>query len=66
MIFRRGLVVYWNSMYYVVWVVVVDGDRVLIEEYNYGYIGRYNFRWISKNFVDGYIYFKDIFFFFEK
>lgn len=61
MIPRRGSVAYWNSMYHVAWVAAVDGgDRVLIEEYNYGYTGRYNSRWISKNSVDGYIHFKDI------
>ena len=49
-----------NKGFHVAWVVGVNGENVEIEEYNYGYTGRYNSRWISKNSVDGYIHFKDI------
>ncbi|MCB5956206.1 GW dipeptide domain-containing protein [Enterococcus sp. CWB-B31] len=55
----RGSVAWWSSMH-VAWVAAVDGDRVLIEEYNYGFTGKYNSRWISKGSVSGYIHFKDV------
>lgn len=57
--FKVGLVVWWIFMY-VVWVVEVFGDNVKVEEYNYGFDGKYNICWINKNFVNGYIYFKDM------
>ena len=57
---KRGSVAYWNAKYHVAWVAAVDGNRVLIEEYNYDYNGNYNSRWINKNAVDGYIHFKDM------
>jgi surface antigen len=60
MVPKRGSVAYWYSGYHVAWVAAVNGDNVLIEEYNYGYKGKYNSRWIKKNSVDGYIHFKDI------
>jgi surface antigen/NADPH-dependent curcumin reductase CurA len=57
---KRGSVAYWSAKYHVAWVAAVDGNRVLIEEYNYDYNGNYNSRWINKNAVDGYIHFKDM------
>ncbi|WEV60083.1 SH3 domain-containing protein [Streptococcaceae bacterium ESL0729] len=54
-----GSVAWWSSMH-VAWVAEVSGDRVLIEEYNYGYTGNYKSRWISKHDVSGFIHFKDL------
>ncbi len=58
----RGSVAWWQgSKNHVAWVAAVDGNRVLIEEYNNPFdSGAYNNRWINKNAVDGYIHFKDM------
>ena len=55
-----GSVAWWDAGFHVAWVRTVSGDSVLIEEYNYGYNGTYNERWINKNSVSGYIHFKDL------
>ncbi|OFI48599.1 hypothetical protein BG261_06800 [Floricoccus tropicus] len=54
-----GAVAWWTGMH-VAWVAEVNGNQVLIEEYNWNNSGAYHKRWISKNSVSGYIHFKDL------
>ncbi|WP_205648123.1 CHAP domain-containing protein [Actinomadura rubteroloni] len=54
-----GSVAWWNANH-VAWVEAVNGDSVTIQEYNYGYSGRYNRRVINRTSASGYIHFKDI------
>lgn len=49
-----------NKGFHVAWVVGVNGENVVIEEYNYGYTNRYNHRFIPRNSASGYIHFKDL------
>lgn len=57
-----GSVAYWTYEPYghVGWVADVDGDNVLIEEYNYYKTGEYDVRWVHVSNVEGFIHFKDI------
>lgn len=60
-----GAVAWWDSNYgggygHVAWVESVNGDKVVIQEYNYSYDGTYNRRTISKASVSGYIHFADL------
>lgn len=45
---------------HVAWVAAVEGDTVIIEEYNYNWSYGYNRRPISAASVTGYIHFKDL------
>lgn len=54
-----GAVAYWSSNH-VAWVKSVSGSNITIEEYNYGYSGKYNSRTISASNPTGYIHIKDI------
>ncbi|MFP9180209.1 CHAP domain-containing protein, partial [Enterococcus faecalis] len=56
---KVGSVAWWTSTH-VAWVAEVSGDNVKVEEYNYGFDGKYNTRWINKNSANGYIHFKDM------
>jgi surface antigen len=54
-----GSVAWWSSNH-VAWVESVNGTQVTIQEYNYGYTGKYNRRTIPISNANGYIHFKDI------
>ena len=45
---------------HVAWVSNVFGDMIEIEEYNYGYTGKYNRRTIKASSMTGFIHFKDL------
>ena len=57
-----GAIAWWETkLSHVAWVAQVNGDEIVIEEYNYGTVrGIYNTRTIKADSVDGYIHFKDI------
>ncbi|MHA0286092.1 Ig-like domain-containing protein [Mycobacterium sp. C3-094] len=50
----------WLSSGHVAWVAAVNGDSVVIEEYNYGYTGVYKTRTVSRSYFNGYIHIKDL------
>lgn len=55
-----GSIAWWSSNH-VAWVAKVNGDgTIVIEEYNYGYNGRYNSRTIPANQPSGFIHVKDL------
>lgn len=45
---------------HVAWVAAVNGDQVVVEEYNYEFEAAYGTRTLNKNDFSGYIHFKDI------
>lgn len=54
-----GSVAYWSGNH-VSWVSGVQGNYVEIEEYNYGFTGKYNKRIIPISQVEAFIHFKDV------
>ena len=57
-----GAIAWWDGGTYghVAWVKEVKGDKVVIEEYNYKYSGKYNTREIAASNPKGYIHIKDL------
>lgn len=49
----------WFRSGHVAWVADVQGDQVIIEEYNYNYTYNYHRRQVSRQAVTGFIHFKD-------
>jgi VCBS repeat-containing protein len=50
----------WLSSGHVAWVAAVNGNSVTIEEYNYGYTGKYATRTVNASYFNAYIHIADI------